>query len=178
MTVVLIKNMILAFDLTITMKHKLLTLIFCVLTTATFSQELMPGSALPKAVFYRLTGAPYSTDLFSKDKKSLIVFFDANCDHCQRVATVLSKRTAELSAVNVYLISVDQTQSINYFTGKFAKPLVALKNVTVLQDKDMVFIPLFKPKQYPTLYLYGKDKKLIYSSSNEKDVSKFFPLLK
>ncbi|RZK78018.1 MAG: redoxin domain-containing protein [Pedobacter sp.] len=160
------------------MKSIFIFLLLCTITTASFAQELTPGSVVPKAVFYKLDGMPYSTDLLSKEKKSLIMFFDATCDHCQRVATVLSKRSAELSGINVYLVSVDQPQSINYFTNKFAKPLIGLKNVTVLQDKDMVFIPLFKPKQYPTLYLYGKDKRLVYTSSNEKDVPKFFPLLK
>lgn len=106
------------------------------------------------------------------------MFYDATCEHCQRVAANLSKRSKELGGINIYMITQDEKQSIDYFMSNYAKPLLTMKNVTLLRDKDMVFIPLFHPQQYPSLYLYGKDKRLIYFSSNEKDVSKFFNLFK
>ncbi|MHA4895601.1 peroxiredoxin family protein [Pedobacter sp. PWIIR3] len=160
------------------MKHFLLTISLSLLGLFVFAQDPIPGSVIPNAVFYKLDGKSFSTSALPKDRKSLIMFYDATCEHCQRVGTVLSKRSKELAGINVYMISLDEVESINYFMNNFAKGLPAMKNVTLLRDKDMVFIPLFHPKQYPSLYLYGKDKKLIYFSSAEKDVPKFFPLMK
>jgi len=160
------------------MKHLLTTLMLLFSGTIAFAQDPLPGSVVPKAVFYKLDGKSFSTDQIGKDKKFLLMFYDATCEHCQRVAANLSKRSKELSGINLYMISLDEPKSINYFMGTFGKPLLALKTVTILQDKDMVFIPLFHPKQYPSLYLYGKDKRLIFFSNKEKEVGKFFDLLK
>ncbi len=142
------------------------------------AQSLNPGADLPKAQFYKVDGSKFYTDQIPKGAKSLIMLFDATCDHCQRAASILSKRNKELAGVNLYLVTQDETRSIDYFMNNFAKPLKQMKNVTILQDRDHVFIPLFRPKQYPALYLFGKDKKLIFYSSNEKDVPGFFDRIK
>ncbi|MBC8984228.1 redoxin domain-containing protein [Pedobacter sp. N36a] len=160
------------------MKSFFFSLLFVSFSIGAFAQGLAPGSKLPKAVFYKENGTTFSTDQIPGGKKSLIMFFDATCEHCQKVAGNLSKNTKELSNVNFYMISQDVFRSINYFVDTFAKPLKTMKNVTTLQDKDYVFIPLFHPKQYPSLYLYGPDKKLILFSSNEKDLPKFLSLMK
>lgn len=162
--------------------HDMKALFFCLLTTAlalnSFAQTPTPGTALPKAVFYKADGSSFLTTLIPAGTKSLIMLFDATCEHCQKVASNFSKRSKELAQVNLYLVSQDEFRSINYFMDNFAKPMKTMKNVTVLQDRDHVFLPLFHPKQYPSLYLYGKDKHLEFYSSNEKDLPKFFERLK
>lgn len=159
------------------MKYFMLILLFSSLFISVRSQELQKGSDLPKAVFYKSDGKPFSTEEIGKDKKSLIMFFDATCGHCQKVAAGLSKKSKELAHINLYLVTHDEQVSINYFMTNYGKPLLSMKNVVVLQDKDHVFLPLFHPKQYPALYLYGPDKKLIFWSSNDKDLPKFLSLI-
>ena len=148
----------------------------CSLTVA--AQSPISGTDMPKAIFYNSDGSNFYTDRIPKGSKSLLMLFDATCEHCQKVVANLSKRSKELAGANLYLISQDELRSINYFMDNFAKPLQHLKNVTVLQDRDHVFIPLFHPKQYPALYLYSKDKKLDFYSSNERDVSRFMDRIK
>nr|WP_068892517.1 redoxin domain-containing protein [Pedobacter panaciterrae] len=160
------------------MKKIIFSLILCAFSTIAFSQTLLPGSTLPTAVFYKTDGNAYSTNEIAKGKKALLMFFDATCEHCQRTAANMSKRTKELANVNIYMITQDEQRSIDYFFTNYGKPLQALKNVTILQDRDRVFIPLFHPKQYPSLYLYDTAKKLTFYSSNEKDLPKFFDLMK
>lgn len=156
------------------MKQLFIAFIISLSSLSLSAQTPTPGTAMPKAVFYKADGKTFTTDQIPKGTKSLIILFDATCEHCQRVASNLSKRSKELTGVNLYLVSQDEFRSINYFMDNFGTPLKAMKNVTVLQDRDYIFIPLFHPKQYPSLYLYGKDKNLDFYSSNEKDVSKFF----
>lgn len=160
------------------MKRVFLSLMVTMFTVTAFAQAPTPGTDLPKAQFYKMDGKVFSTEMIPKDKKSLLMFFDATCDHCQKVAAAISKRSKELTGIQLYLLTQDEERSINYYMDNFAKPLKTMKNVMILQDKDHVFISLFHPKQYPSLYLYGKDKKLILYSSNEKDVDKFFNLFK
>ncbi len=160
------------------MKHLFLTLLLVVAYTFSKAQGLEPGTSLPKAVFYKTDGTAFSTEQIPSGKKALLMFFDATCEHCQRVGAHFSKRTKELAGANIYLVTQDEPQSIDYYVNKFAKPLTALKNVTILRDKDNIFVPLFHPRQYPALYLFGTDKKLVFFSSNEKDAGKFVTLMK
>lgn len=160
------------------MKHLLLTLLLSASCALIYAQGLEPGTPLPKAVFYKTDGKQFNTDEIPAGKKFLIMFFDATCGHCQRVAAHLSKNTKDLGNANIYLVTQDEPQSIDYYVSNFAKPLAALKNVTILRDKDMVFVPLFHPRQYPALYLFTPEKRLIYFSSNEKEADKFLSLIK
>jgi hypothetical protein len=157
------------------MKQLLIALSFFAASLSTYAQT-QPAD-LPSAVFYKADGSKVSTMEFPKNKKSFILFFDATCPHCQRVVANLSKQSSKLAKVNLYLISQDEFRSINYFMNNFGKPLQKMKNVMVLRDGYFTFIPLFHPRQYPSLYLYGTDRKLIFFSSDENDVSKFLSLM-
>jgi hypothetical protein len=160
------------------MRKLFLALIITTFTVTVYAQKPIPGTDMPKAIFYKADGSIFPTELIPKGKKSLIMLFDATCEHCQKVAGNISKRSKELSNINLYLVSQDEFLSINYFMDNFGKPLKIMKNVTVVQDRDHVFISLFHPKQYPSLYLYGTDKKLEFYSSDERDVPKFFSRFK
>lgn len=157
------------------MKYLLTCLTVIVLFLTASAQD--PGSAMPNAIFYNRNSTTFPTYTIPTGKQSLIIFFDATCEHCQRVIAEIGKRSKELSKVNIYLVSQDEYRSIDYFMTNFGKQLLNLKNVKVVQDRDHVFIMAFHPKQYPALYLYGPDKKLKFTSSNEKEVPKFFKLI-
>lgn len=155
-------------------KRLFFALVCSTFAAGTFAQAPVKGTDMPKAIFYKADGKTFATAQITTDSKSLLMLFDATCEHCQKVVANLSKRNAELTHINLYLISQDEFRSINYFMDNFGKSLKTMKNVTVLQDRDHVFIPLFHPRQYPALYLYGKDKKLEFYSSDERDVPRFF----
>jgi len=136
------------------------------------------GTAMPTSIFYNRDSTPFSTYSIPTGKKSLIFFFDATCGHCQKVIAEISKRSKELNNINIYLVSQDEYRSIDYFMSNYAKPLSSMKNVTVVQDREHVFIMAFHPKQYPSMYLYGPDKRIVFSSSSDKDVAKLFKAIK
>jgi peroxiredoxin len=157
------------------MKHLVVAFICALFVFNAKAQPL--NQTLPNAVFYKKDGKPFSTAQIPTAKKTFIMFFDATCEHCQQVAMQLSKQSTKLSKVNVYLVSMDEFRSIDYFMSNFAKPLQGLKNVTLLQDKYQAFIPTFKPDKYPSMYLYGTNKRLIKFSSNDKEVSNLLALM-
>jgi peroxiredoxin len=137
-----------------------------------FSVAAQVPASMPDFKFYTSNQAGFTKNNIPAGKQSLIVFFDATCPHCQKVAGELSKKTKELSKINIYMVSLDEFRTINYFMEHYAKSLIGLKNVTLLQDRDHVFIPLFSPSKYPSVYLYSADKKLKFNNSGEVEVSK------
>lgn len=142
-----------------------------------FNVAAQTPATMPDFKFYtsKLTG--FTKNDIPAGKQSLIVFFDATCPHCQKVAGQLSKKTKELSKINIYMVSLDEFRTIDYFMEHYAKALVGQKNVTLLQDRDHVFIPLFVPSKYPSVYLYSADKKLKFNNSGETEVSKILSKL-
>lgn len=158
------------------MKPFLTCLVLSLFAFTAPAQEI--GAAVPNAVFYQRDNSTFSTYSIPSGKQSLVFFFDATCGHCQKVVSQISKRSRELADINVYMVSQDEYRSIDYFMNTFAKSMQSRRNVKVLQDRDHVFIMAFHPKQYPSLYLYGPDKKLKFYTSSDKDVEKFFSLIK
>lgn len=157
------------------MKQLFIAFICCLFVNQASAQ--LQSQVLPNAVFYKKDGKTFSTAQIPTTKKAFIMFFDATCDHCQQVARQLSKQSGRLANSNIYLVSMDEFRSIDYFMTNFAKPLMTMKNVTVLQDKHSIFIPTFKPDKYPSMYLYNTSKRLLKFSSNDKEVPKFLELM-
>ncbi|MCD0489215.1 redoxin domain-containing protein [Pedobacter sp. MC2016-14] len=157
------------------MKVLLLSFLLLSASFSVFAQN--PGDTMPAVAFYNRDASPFLTNNIPKGKESLVIFFDATCEHCQRVVAALDKRAKDLEKINIYLVSQDEYRSIDYFTGNFAKQLTTQKNVKVLQDRDHVFIMAFHPKEYPGIYLYSPEKILRFYSSNEKQVAKLLKMI-
>ena len=154
-------------------------LIGFVLTLCSFTMLAQsPATFMPAFKFYTAKNTGFTKAQIPAGKSSLIVFFDGTCGHCQKVMTILSARHNELEKVNIYLVSLDEFRTINYFMDNYGKSLKDMKNVLLLQDRDHVFIPLFKPTKYPAMFVYGEDQRLRIYSSDEKDIPKIFNMLK
>ncbi|WP_432713288.1 peroxiredoxin family protein, partial [Pedobacter sp.] len=152
------------------MKNLLVALFFAVSCFTVKAQS--PATFLPAFKFYTPSNKAYTKAHIPIGKQSLFVFFDGTCPHCQKVMGSLAKHNEELKQANVYLVSLDEFKTINYFMEHYGKALIGMKNVTLLQDRDHVFIPLFKPTKYPAMFLYGTDQRLKIYSSEEEDILK------
>ena len=153
------------------MKPFLMICIFMVLTCFSLKAQT-PASTIPDFNFYTLDNKPFVTKNIVPGKKTLFVFFDANCDHCQRAVSTLGSNYSSLKTVSIYLVSLDSKPVIQTFMSSYGKNLVDKKNVVLLQDLKYQFIPKFQPKKYPGLFLYSSQKKLIIYTNDEHEVGK------
>ncbi|MET3114792.1 putative DCC family thiol-disulfide oxidoreductase YuxK [Pedobacter sp. CG_S7] len=158
------------------MKKLIIGLLFCVGSFTVCAQS--PAALIPAFKFYTAQNTGFTKAQIPKGKQSLFVFFDGTCSHCQKAMTTIASRHKELDKINVYLVSLDEFKTIDYFMSHYGKALIGLKNVSLLQDRDRVFIPLFKPLKYPAMFLYAADQRLKIYSSEEQDISKIFSMLK
>jgi len=127
---------------------------------------------LPQFKFFKLDGKPYSNVNINQSKKTLFILFDCTCEHCQREAKELNKAYAKFKNVNVLMVTLDESISIQKFFGSYAPGLNLKPNVTVLQDKNRTFIPTFLPSQYPAMYLYSPAGKLLVYSNGDGGIKK------
>ncbi|QNK61835.1 redoxin domain-containing protein [Pedobacter sp. PAMC26386] len=137
-----------------------------------------PAATIPAFQFYKADGKAFTKTQIIPDHKSLFVFFDATCVHCQKTMLELSKKYEEIKKLNIYLVSLDQHITMNDFMSKYGKNLIGKKNVLLLEDRDHVFIPLFQPKKYPSLFLYSPKNALEFYTSGDQELPKLFDAIK
>jgi hypothetical protein len=126
------------------------------------------AKTIPEFVFFRLNKEPFTNKNLETGKMSLFVFFDAGCEHCQHVVQSINKHGEELKKVSVYLISLDNLQTINGFMHLNAPDIKNRKNVIILQDIRNEFIRKFGPTNYPSIYLYSPNNQLMIYGCDER----------
>jgi peroxiredoxin len=133
---------------------------------------------IPQFNFFKLDKTEFTNKDLAKGKLIFIVFFDVSCDHCQHAITEINKYASEYKNAAVYLISLDESKKMSGFLAKYAPDLIRQKNVTLLQDLKNELITKFKPKKYPSLFLYSAQQTLILYDDDEQHVPVFLQKIK
>jgi peroxiredoxin len=133
----------------------------------------VPAQTIPSFTFKRLDKKEFANKDLQPGKILFFVFFDTQCDHCQRSIQYIGEHYTEFKKTAIYLITLDSLEKITPFMSKFGSKLKDKKNVTILQDTKSQFIQKFKPMKYPSLFLYSSKKELILYEDDEQSLSKF-----
>jgi len=154
------------------MKYIFKTLVLLLLVSATVSAQ-GPAKTIPEFNFFKLNKNSFTNKDLAPGKMLFFVFFDADCDHCQQAVQYLDKHYQDFKKAAIYLITLDSLETINRFMAKYGSGLKDKKNVTLLQDPQYEFMRKFRPRKYPSMFLYSAKKELILYDDNEKNVSGF-----
>lgn len=142
------------------------------------SKSQTPAQVLPDFEFYRLDNSKFAGKDLPPKQKHLFVFFDSDCDHCQRAAKKLDQEYKTFQKIPVYFVSLDSPDKMRQFMATYAPHLKTQKNVVLLQDRNNQFITKFKPRRYPAMFLYSADKKLLDYEDNEESVFRIVNMIK
>lgn len=154
-------------------------ILFLALSFFFFSHlEAQQPTILPQFTFFKLDGKAFSNKNLIPGKQNLFMLFDVTCEHCQRETKLLGANYGQFKNVNIYMITLDEAYIIPQFFNTYAKGLNTKPNVTVLQDKNKLFIPLFLPKMYPAMYLYSPAGKLLLHNSGDGGIKKLMKVVK
>ena len=95
-----------------------------------------------------------------KDQPLLIMYFSPDCEHCQKETKELLAYKEELKDVQILMLSVYPISKINEFYQDYG--LSKMPNIILAQDLNYVLARKFHMRTFPSLFLYGKDGKLLY----------------
>lgn len=132
-----------------------------------------PAQTIPSFSFKRLDKKEFTNKDLQRDKLLFFVFFDTQCDHCQRAIQYMGQHYSKLKKTAIYLITLDRVEKIEPFMNKYGISLKDKKNVVILQDTRDEFIQKFGPRKYPSLFLYSPKKELIMYGDNEQSLPGF-----
>lgn len=146
------------------------------ITGSGFAQS--PAQTIPGFTFFKLDKTAFTDKNLSKDKLIFLCFFDITCEHCQHEMLQINEHINEFKGTALYLITLNNQADIDYFMNKYGKNLPANKKVTILRDTRNEFIKKFGPKMYPSVYLYGKNRKLMLYADDPESFPRFLKLIK
>jgi len=136
-------------------------------TTLTLSAQ-PPAKMIPEFRFLRHDHSVFANADLPKDHLLLFVFFDPDCEHCQRTVRAMDRDRLSFQRVFGCLVSMAGQDKIDLFAASYAPRLRGLKNVLFLQDAGGQSILRFHPIRFPSLYLYSSDKSLLDYEDNEE----------
>lgn len=158
-------------------KYVIKMFVICLLIATNVSAQ-NPALIVPSFNFSKLDKSPFTNNNLEQGKLLFFVFFDAECDHCQRAVSEINRLYPEFKKTAIYLITVDEQEKINRFMSKYGQNLKGKKNVTILQDAQNQFITKFRPRRYPSMFLYNQDKQLLLYEDNEQNMFRFINQIK
>ena len=154
-----------------------LAILICFLFSYSGVSAQVPANSVPGFTFFKMDGKRFKNNELTLGKKSVFLFFDATCIHCQKAISFFNKHHSELKHTSTYLISLDAKATMQAFLKKYAGSLLKDKNVLTLQDMNNEFILKFKPRKYPSMFLYSEKQKLLFYDDEEKNAPKLLQLV-
>jgi thiol-disulfide isomerase/thioredoxin len=133
----------------------------------------VPAATIPAFSFSRVDNSSFTRENLVKGKQVFFVFFDTECDHCRHAIQYLDKQHNKLGNTAVYLLTLEDTERAKSFLSKFGYNLLAKKNVTLLRDTRSEFIAKFKPRKYPSLFLFSSTQRLLLYDDDPVSLPKF-----
>jgi len=100
----------------------------------------------------------FSRDSVLKGKSCLILYFNSECEHCQKEATQIHGDLYFFSDYQILMVSSESKESILAFKKKYQLDGPFIK---FLQDQKFIFEDVFGATTVPTSFIYNKDKLLI-----------------
>jgi cytochrome oxidase Cu insertion factor (SCO1/SenC/PrrC family) len=136
-----------------------------------------PATTIPSFTFKKLNKTEFTNKDLKPGKLLFFIFFDTECDHCQRTIQYIDKNYLKFKKAAIYLITLDSSEKIKPFMNKYGINLKDKKEITILQDLKYEFMNKFKPRKYPSLFLYSVKKELILYEDNEQNLFRFIQLI-
>ncbi len=130
---------------------------------------------IPYFTFYTLDSERFTKENFDNKRTKLILYFNSECDHCEKQAKWLSKDIELFSELEMVFVSFEEMNAIkNYRDLHYFNQ----KNITFLQDARLTFSDKFNVETFPSILIYNKKGKLIHKFEGETKVDKLLPYIK
>ena len=150
------------------MKRQIFYLIvYCLVMTLTSHQAL--SQALPAFRLVRSNNEIFSAADLTKGKPVVLIYFDPDCDHCQKLMNELFKKIAKFRKAEIIMATFKSIPEVLKFEKKFDTRKYA--NIITGTEGGYFFLRnYYGLVKMPFTALYDKQQNLIYSYRQETSV--------
>ncbi len=100
----------------------------------------------------------------------ILIYFDPDCEHCQKVTDDLILHMSELGHAKIYMVTNNPShEALEQFYQK--NRLDKSQNIIIAEDYKYSFYRLFKPSAVPYIAIYNAKKSLVKIYQGETDVN-------
>lgn len=154
----------------------MIVILVTLLVTINLSAQV-PAERVPAFKFFKFNKTAFTDKDLPENKLLFFIFFDPTCEHCKMAIQKINKYYSECKQTAIFLIAIESEESIRSFLNSYGPNLINKKNVLILRDPQNEFIGKFKPRKYPSIFLYSKKRKLLLYEDNEEKMYEFFKLI-
>lgn len=101
----------------------------------------------------------FNTFNIKAGKKTVLMLFSPDCEHCQHMADSMRNHMEEMQDVQIYMFSFMDLYQIKHFAAKYK--LNRYKNITFGKDIDFFFAGFYKLTSVPGIAIYDKKKRFV-----------------
>jgi peroxiredoxin len=130
---------------------------------------------LPDFSFKTMADTTFSRAQLGKDAPVLVIFFSADCDHCQYEAREIKNNIGRLAHCNILMISPDPVERIRQFDSAYR--LSAYPSVRLLRDDQDAFYRTFATRMIPSVFIYNRNGELTKEFLGEVQMDAIFKYL-
>jgi hypothetical protein len=99
----------------------------------------------------------------------IIIYFDPDCEHCQRETIDLIQHRSEIEPAKVYMVANNATHdSLQRFYRQ--NRLEQSSNILIGEDYNYSFFKVFKPSTVPYIIIYNSNQQLVKIYEGEADI--------
>jgi len=109
--------------------------------------------------FETLEGKSFNHNDFPNDMPVALLYFNTDCPHCSAEMDDIQRHPTLLDSVYFLMISRQKQERVSQFVHE--KNLLSWKNIAVVTDARNLFPKIFGTAMVPTLFIYGKDRRLV-----------------
>lgn len=114
---------------------------------------------MPIFSYFDLEGNLFKNENLPNNKPVLFVYFNSECDFCNREAEMIQQNLEKLKNTQIVFISFEEVDKIKEFGQKHN--LLQHDNIDFIADSKATFASTFDIKSLPCLVLYDKERNLI-----------------
>lgn len=114
---------------------------------------------LPSLTVYSLNGAATNIQELSNGNATVVIYFSPDCEYCQYEATELKKNITSFHQVQIIMITRSGPDEIRTFEKSYG--LSGISFIHFLWDRDNLFPKTFGTMEFPSIFIYNKDHKLV-----------------
>ena len=139
--------------------------------------EVWSQSSLPPFKMYLSNKTVFSATELPKNKPVIVIYFDPECDHCQKLMNEVFKKINSFSKAEMVMVTFKPVEELTAFEKKYKT-----QNYTNLrvgtEGTSFQLRNYYQIEKMPFTALYDKDQKLNYSYGEDISLDDLIKRLK
>lgn len=139
-----------------------------------YAQEQAPAKRFPIIPQFTLLGVDSSSIItkanLADNKKTMIMYFSPDCDHCQHQTEALLKSIDRFKGVQIVMATYQPFEEMTAFYKKYN--IGTYPQIHLGRDTKFFFVPFYQIRDLPYIALYDAKGNLIKTFESTTDIGK------